>query len=584
MLEGQIIKDQYYLTELLGVGGFAGVFRTDEVIKDICLRVIATKLIPIDNAGNSDKQLQELQAGLSCDHPNLLRCYGAGETTIGKQSFLYLLMELAEETLQQRLERGNVSTEESIAIFKDITEGLIYLHQKNQIHLDLKPANFLKVNGKWKIGDYGLVRSINPAQSYAQTVNSIGTPLFVPPESYQNIISSGWDIWSLGIILTTLLTGKYPIQFESPNELKEKIINVQLDNLELDGLDQCYKDIIGGCLIKDRQKRLTAEQVKNILVSVNTNSQSFIPSNVIPNPNNISRRNFLITAGLAGVTITISSGMIIYAHSKDRESNTSNLKELQPSELEKSQIFKETLPDNIILEMLKIPAGNFLMGSPINTDKILESFFYSTKREQPQHTVNLQEYYLGKYPVTQEQYKAVMGTNPSYFKDNPKNPVEQVSWHDAQEFCKKLSQQTGKNYRLPSEAEWEYACRAKSETKYYFGNDDAQLTNYAWYSGNSDKTTHPVGEKKPNNWNLYDMYGNTWEWCEDKWHESYEKKTETLKQNGNMAWSFSNKSSHVVRGGSFFFSASDCRSANRRKSNPNTRIDDGGFRLALSIF
>ena len=194
MLEGQVIKDQYYLTELLGVGGFAGVFRTNEVIQDTCLRVIATKLIPIDHAGNSDKQLQELQAGLSFDHPNLLRCYGAGETIIEKQHFLYLLMELAEETLQQRLEKGNISTEESIAIFQGIVEGLTYLHQKNQVHLDLKPANFLKVNNKWKIGDYGLVRFINPDKSYTQTVNSVGTPLFVPPESYQNIISSAWDI------------------------------------------------------------------------------------------------------------------------------------------------------------------------------------------------------------------------------------------------------------------------------------------------------------------------------------------------------------------------------------------------------
>ncbi len=295
MLEDQIIKEQYHLKELLGVGGFAGVFRTDEVIKDTCVRVIATKLIPIDNVGNSDKQLQELQAGLSCDHPNLLRCYGAGEITIGKQSFLYLLMELAEETLQQRLERGNVSTEESIGIFKDITEGLIYLHQKNQVHLDLKPANILKINGKWKIGDYGLVRFINPDKSYIQTANSVGTPLFVPPESYQNIIFHGWDIWSLGIIFTILLTGKYPIKYESPNELQEKIINIQLDNLELDSLDQCYRDIIQGCLIKDRQKRLTAIQVKNFLPPVNKDFQSFIPSNIISNPSKISRRTFLIT-------------------------------------------------------------------------------------------------------------------------------------------------------------------------------------------------------------------------------------------------------------------------------------------------
>jgi formylglycine-generating enzyme required for sulfatase activity len=123
---------------------------------------------------------------------------------------------------------------------------------------------------------------------------------------------------------------------------------------------------------------------------------------------------------------------------------------------------------------------------------------------------------IGKYPVTQEQYQAVMGNNPSYFQGNPQNPVESVSYDDAVVFCQKLSEMTGKNYRLPTESEWEYACRAGTTTDYYFGDDANQLGDYAWYEDNSGLITHPIGQKLPNAWGLYDMHGNVWEWCQYK--------------------------------------------------------------------
>jgi formylglycine-generating enzyme required for sulfatase activity len=237
------------------------------------------------------------------------------------------------------------------------------------------------------------------------------------------------------------------------------------------------------------------------------------------------------------------------------------------------QILTKTLPGDIKLEMVKIPAGSFTMGSD------------EYDGEKPKHQVKLQEFYLGKYPVTQEQYQAVMGKNPSNFKDDLKNPVEQVSWNEAKEFCKKLNQLiVGKDFRLPTEAEWEYACRAGTQTRYYFGDDAAKLGDYGWYDENSGSKTHPVGQKKPNDWGLYDMSGNVWEWCEDPYHDSYANKPENTKNNGNTIWLSGNVSLRVLRGGSCFNYSRNCHSAKRYWFVADVRDIYIGFRLAVSVF
>ena len=219
---------------------------------------------------------------------------------------------------------------------------------------------------------------------------------------------------------------------------------------------------------------------------------------------------------------------------------------------------------NGLPELVLLPGGSFQMGSTQDSDA------------QPVHTVNVVSFALGKYPVTQAQWKKVMGNNPSDFSSGGDQcPVENVSWDDAQAFIQKLNQQTGHTYRLPSEAEWEYACRAGNTGKWCFGDDESQLKHYAWYDDNSGRKTHPVGEKKANAFGLHDMHGNVWEWCEDQWHDNYQSAP-----SDGRAWVGGRAVDRVLRGGSWIINANFVRSAIRYYYTSDYRNSNFGFRVA----
>ena len=227
--------------------------------------------------------------------------------------------------------------------------------------------------------------------------------------------------------------------------------------------------------------------------------------------------------------------------------------------------FTENANNGINLEMVYIPSGEYTMGSTVSDD------------EKPPHQVTIDEFYLGKYPITQAQYQLIMGDNTSDFQGD-RLPVECVSWDDAREFCDRLSKITGKTYSLPTESQWEYACRAGNSGKWCFGNDEYRLRDYGWYSDNSNKKTHPVGTKKPNAWGLYDMHGNIWEWCEDRYIKSY-------RQTPKDGSAFSEQSIPyvVLRGGSWFISSFYCRSAERTRATYDSISSDVGFRVMCQM-
>jgi formylglycine-generating enzyme required for sulfatase activity len=235
-----------------------------------------------------------------------------------------------------------------------------------------------------------------------------------------------------------------------------------------------------------------------------------------------------------------------------------------------AEYVSEPLGNGVTLDLVKIPGGTFQMGS-------IES-----EKEKPIHSVTVDPFWLGKFPVTQEQYEAVMGTNPSNFK-GAKRPAETVSWNDAVALCQCLSEKLGNQYRLPSEAEWEYACRAGTTTPFYFG---VTLTSdLANYNGTTTYTREPkgkyreqttdVGTFSPNGFGLYDMHGNVWEWCADHWHENYQG-TPT---DGSAWLSKNDNDNRLLRGGGWNSDPRPCCSAYRNNNTPVNRFNNLGFRV-----
>jgi len=250
-------------------------------------------------------------------------------------------------------------------------------------------------------------------------------------------------------------------------------------------------------------------------------------------------------------------------------------------------------PDDIQLKMVAIPAGSFLMGAPEEEAK-------SNDYERPQHEVSLQGFCMGAYPITQAQWRSVASMpkikrdikeDPSSFEGN-NLPVENVSWLEAVEFCDRLSVHTGKKYRLPSEAEWEYGCRAGTTTPFHFGetitpeivNYDGNKRNGEAPKGEYRKKTTPVGQFPANRFGLHDMHGNVWEWCADDWHDSYKNAL-----NDGRAWidndnrSQSEEGRKLLRGGSWFNHAEYCQSAYRDGSDARPQHYDIGFRVVCSL-
>jgi len=550
------IQERYRALKVIGQGSFGKTFLAQDEGKPRKPKCAIKQFLYDDPETLQEaKRLFEQEAIRLDDlgkHPQIPELLAHAEQD-GSQ---YLVQEFIDgEDLKKELKRLRAFSETKIEeLLLDLLPVLQFIHTGRVIHRDIKPENIIRRQADQKLVliDFGAAK-VASQTALQKTGTSIGSAGYASPEQAFGKVFLSSDIYSLGVTCLNLLTNVNPLDMYDPydptaglawqkflegREISKKLCKI-LDKMTQPSMKHRYQSVDD--VLKDLQK-LTSSQpqpVANVVKVIKPQPTPAKPSINKAIPSSPSESRKLPKSSFSSfLTLDCGSG--------------------------------------VKLELVKVAAGSFDMGSNISGI------------EKPIHRVKLQEFLIGKYPVTQAQYQAVMGNNPSYFKD-AQNPVETVTWHDAMEFCQKLSQKTRQKVRLPTEAEWEYAARGGNQSKGYEWAGSNKLDELGWYDDNSDRRIHPVGQKKANELGIYDMSGNVWEWCLDDWHDSYQAKPERLKNNGHEPWSNTNtikndNYSHLLRGGSWSSNAhhciSTCRSWNKYS---DTGYSNDGFRVVLPL-
>jgi eukaryotic-like serine/threonine-protein kinase len=534
-----------------------------------------------------------------------------------EQNEFYLVQEFIEgQTLSQELANGRLSTVTTIQILREILTGLSVVHAENMIHRDLKPDNIIRRSSDRVLVliDFGAVKEVRKTALTSpspKTLASIGfgTEGYMPSEQAMGFPKPASDIYAVGAIGIECLTGREPHQLFDEEQLEFRWRHLyQVSDPKLDPLIGRLVMVLNKMLKQRYLDRYpNAADALAALDRLMLPPQSQQPSSIVLHRGSIKpidRAAFLKLMGLASFgTISSLSIAKFFQYSNSQANFTQHINApkinqsltVQASSIKLNgqgdiidrpqhqvQIFQEELGDGILLTMVKIPAGKFMMGSPA-TEKGREH------HEQPQHLVNVPEFYLGQTQVTQAQWVAIFPDKPGGAIKNSQLPVHSINWIEAIAFCDRLSQKTGHKYRLPSESEWEYACRAETTSPFAYGDTIVPtIANYngAYPYGQAPKgvfrqAATPVATFPPNHFGLYDMHGNLWEWCFDEWFDHYHGAPKNGGAMGDIATQDSQQL-RVVRGGSWFSHACNCRAASRTSLSASFRHQHYGLRVACT--
>jgi len=613
-----LLNNRYDILKELGSGGFAVTYQARDQMqpsKPFCV----VKQLRSNQASDPrivsffEKEAATLE--ILGHHPQIPRLLAH----FSENQAFYIVQEFIDgQDLSLELRPGIKQDEAyGLCLLQDVLPVLEFIHQNQVIHRDIKPDNLVRrqADGKVVLIDFGAVKQLASLQVNAggQVTSTvvIGTSGYMPWEQSQRKPTPSSDLYALGMTVIQALTGL------TPDQLDEDPKTLELEWQTYTQVSPALAHLLSKMVRHaPRDRYLTATDVLadvNHLVGVPSRvatvrvgrpvPDSFLEPEVAPPP--VTRRNWLkwVGFGAAGlVSVPMLKSFLSpappapggRAQPPAPKANTNNsLSEFTFNIVQvnergetistspgRAAYFTEDLGNGIGLDMVALPGGEFVMGSPPEELERGDS-------EGPQRTVTVPAFFMGRFAVTQAQYQAIMGKNPSAFSENGANrPVEEVSWHDAVAFCEKLSQQTGRTYRLPSEAEWEYACRAGTTTPFHFGptittdlaNYDGNFTYGTGPKGVYRKQTTDVGSFPPNAVGLYDMHGNVWEWCADHWHSNYEG----APTNGTAWLSSDESTSRLMRGGSWDSYPRYCRSAFRNVLPPVYRYDLIGFRVVCA--
>ena len=530
-------------TDRIGGGGFGVVYKALDTHVTIGERQVAVKAPkPGHEHDENIGIMKEAQIVLlQPDSPYIARYFefydfeaeGHGEMAV---------MQYYKNGNLRNLLNLNLSHADKETILEQILDGIDFLHSLKPnfiIHKDLKPENILidEQKGKFipKISDFGISKLAEKHYSdYVATNDGFFNKLYAAPEQFKSpIISRNVDLYSFGIIAVEVFTGEH--LYNNPEVINNK------------NIPENWRRLINKCIVFDPKDRVqNVAECKEILAqptdlveikdddkSVENSPKKTIPPKVPPTPLTGRINKKRKWKGLWWLLSAIVFAVVLY---------------LFHSEL--TSIFnKEQIVDKPVVAIKR----NGEVYNPDGIELVYVEGSGTTK-----------DFYIGKYEVTQAQWKTIMGGNPSYFQegDSLGLPVENVSWNDAQEFLSRLNAKTGKNYRLPTEVEWEFAAKGGRQNHNYTYSGSNNLDIVAWHGNNSGKSTHMVGTKVPNELDIYDMSGNVWEWCQD-WYDDLQRQ-------------------HVNRGGGWNSSASYCTVAFRSRDTSGFRFKDLGFRVILS--